>query len=268
MGKIKDILHRLQLSKYIGMKRLILIAGSCGFLIVLSGALLIAQDQSKQSNQNQGQQPNQGPPNQGPIDERIKSNPIPPGQENPPPSDQKGGEQKGGSQPAPAPSSPGAPVDSNTYKIGPADILNIRVWGESAFSGLVAVHQDGKFTLPLVGDLQAGGLTPAEVQDIVAKALTKYVVKPLVTITVQEVGSKRYYMDGFINRAGEYPLIVPTTILEAISKAGGCQDFANTKKIYVLRGSKRIYFNLNDVKKGKNMDQNILIQPGDHIWVP
>lgn len=162
----------------------------------------------------------------------------------------------------------GAAVDSNTYKIGPSDVLSIRVWNEEKFSGLVAVHQDGKITLPLVGDIQAGDLTPVQVQDNVAKALTKYVVKPLVTVTVQEVGSKKYYLDGQVNHPGEYPLGVPTTILEAISKAGGLQEFANTKKIYVLRGDKRIPFNYKDVLRGKHMEQNIRVEPGDHIVVP
>ena len=170
--------------------------------------------------------------------------------------------------PTPAPLAGGAPVDSNGYKIGPSDVLLVRVWNEAEFSGPVAVHQDGKFTLPLVGDLEAGGKTPVEVQEIVAKALTKYVVKPLVTVVVQEVGSKRYYMDGLVARPGEYPLVVPTTILEAISKAGGVGDFANQKHIYVLRGTKRIPFNYKDVSHGKHMDQNILLEPGDHVFVP
>lgn len=170
-------------------------------------------------------------------------------------------------QPA-APTVGGAPVDSSKYKIGPADVLLIRVWNEPQFSGPVAVHEDGKITLLLVGDLDAGGKTPLEVQDIITKALTKFVVKPLVTVTVQDVGSKRYYLDGYAARPGEYPLVVPTTILEAISTAGGVGDFANKKKIYVLRGDKRIPFNLNDVMKGKHMEQNILLQPGDHIVVP
>lgn len=169
---------------------------------------------------------------------------------------------------APVPTSAGAPVDSGSYKIGPSDVLNIRVWNEPEFSGPVAVHQDGKITLPLVGDLAAGGKTPNEVQDIIADSLKKYVVKPLVTVTVQEVGSKRYYINGLIARPGEYPLVVPTTILDAISQAGGPQDFANTKHIYVLRGDKRIYFNFKDVIKGKHMEQNIQLEPGDHIVIP
>ena len=162
----------------------------------------------------------------------------------------------------------GQPVNSRTYKIGPADVLSVRVWNEAEFSGPVAVHEDGMITLALVGDLKAGSMTPSEVEQEITTALKKYVVNPLVTVTVQEVGSKKYYMDGQIARAGEYPLVVPTTILEAISKAGGIQPFANGKKIYVLRGDQRIKFNYKDVLRGKNMSQNIKLKPGDHIVVP
>ncbi|MBV9081731.1 MAG: polysaccharide biosynthesis/export family protein [Acidobacteriaceae bacterium] len=163
----------------------------------------------------------------------------------------------------------GAPVDSSKYKVGPADILNILVWREPSFSGLFAVHSDGKITLPLVGDLDVGGHTPVEIQDTVKDALTKYIVSPPnVTVTVQEVLSKRYYMDGLSARPGEYALTTPTTVLEAISRAGGLQDFANAKRIYILRGSRRIPFNYKEVIKGKNLKQNIELQPDDHIVVP
>ena len=171
-------------------------------------------------------------------------------------------------KPTAQPGGPGAPVDANSYKVGPADILSIRVWDEPQFSGPVSVQENGKITLPLMGDLQAGGQTPVQIEGAITKALSKYVVKPLVTVTVQEVGSRKYYMDGEINRPGEYPLVVPTTILEAISKAGGVQEFANKKKIYVLRGDQRIYFNYKDVIRGKHLDENILLKPGDHIVVP
>jgi polysaccharide export outer membrane protein len=159
-------------------------------------------------------------------------------------------------------------VDSDSYKVGPSDILYISVWHEGEFSGPVAVHEDGKITIPLVGDLDVGGKTPNEIQKIVADALAKYVVKPLVTVTVQEVLSKKYYLDGEVNKPGEYPLVAPTTILEAISKAGGLAMFANEKKIYVLRGDKRIPFNYKDVIRGKHMEQNILLKSDDHIFVP
>jgi polysaccharide export outer membrane protein len=207
-----------------------------------------AQNSSQQSPASQPDQTQAAPPAQNPPSQTTPAQPQ--------------------AQQPQQPQGPGAPVDSNAYKVGPADILNIRVWNEAEFSGPVAVHDDGMITLPLVGDLPAGGKTPNEIQQIVAKALTKYVVKPLVTITVQTVESKKYYMDGLIAKPGEYPLVTPTTVFEAISKAGGLQEFGNAKKVYVLRGSQRIPFNYKEVLHGKNLAQNIQLQPGDHIVVP
>lgn len=163
---------------------------------------------------------------------------------------------------------PGASVDTKTFKVGPQDVLKIIVWREQDFTGLYTVHSDGKITLPLVGDIQAGGLTAEEIQKNVAAALSKLIQKPNVTITVQQVLSQKYYMDGEIGRPGEYQLTAPTTVLEAISVAGGLRDFANGKKIYVLRGDKRIHFNYKEVIKGKNLEQNIQLQAGDHVIVP
>jgi polysaccharide export outer membrane protein len=162
----------------------------------------------------------------------------------------------------------GASVDTNTYKVGPADVLMVKVWNEDKFTGPVVVHQDGKITMPLVGDLEAGGFTPHEIEATITKALSKELRKPIVTVTVQSVESKKYYLDGEVNHPGEFPLDRPTTILEAISKAGGLQDFANKKKIYILRGDKKIPFNYKEVINGKNMAQNIPLEPGDHIFVP
>jgi polysaccharide export outer membrane protein len=166
------------------------------------------------------------------------------------------------------PAGAAAPVDSSTYKVGPGDILNIDVWHEPQFTGVYTVHSDGKITMKLVGELDAGDKTPNQIQDIVKTALGKYVLNPLVTVTVQEVVSKKYYLDGMANRPGEYALVTPTTVFEAISRAGGLQEFANAKKIYVLRGDKRIPFNYKDVIHGKHMEQNIKLEPGDHIVVP
>jgi polysaccharide export outer membrane protein len=162
----------------------------------------------------------------------------------------------------------GAPVDNRKYKVGPEDVLNVNVWEEPKFTGLYTVHSDGKITMPLVGDIDAGGLAPVEIEPLVVHALSKLIVKPLVTVTVQAVYSRKYYMDGEINKPGEYPLQTRTTILDAISKAGGLAGFANAKKIYILRGDKRIPFNYKDVIHGKNPDQNIALEAGDHIVVP
>jgi polysaccharide export outer membrane protein len=164
--------------------------------------------------------------------------------------------------------SEGSAAVGSDYKIGPADVLKIQVWDEEKFSGMFTVDQDGKFVYPLAGYIVAGGLTTAEVKDSVEKALAKYVVKPRVDVTVQEVYSKKYYLNGMVNHPGEYMLSVPTTVLQAISKAGGLQDFANQKKIYILRGSKKIAFNYKEVSQGKRMEQNILLEPGDQLFIP
>lgn len=168
----------------------------------------------------------------------------------------------------PPPPGAAAAVDSNGYTVQSPDVLNVQVWHQPDFSGIYSVHPDGKITMPLIGDLQAGGKSPAAIQKSVKEALAKYVKEPLVTVTVQQVLSKKYYMDGEINRPGEYELIGKTTVLEAISKAGGLAPFANQKKVYVLRGDQRIPFNYKQVIHGKNLDQNIELKPDDHVVIP
>lgn len=161
-----------------------------------------------------------------------------------------------------------AAVDPKTYVIGVEDVLSIRVWRESELSGLVTVRPDGKITMPLVGDLQAAGLTPEKLDAEVTAALSKYINNPDVIVSVQAVRSKRYYVTGEVNRPGAYPLVTPITVLEAITLAGGLRDFANKKNITVLRGNQRFKFNYNDVIKGKNLAQNIFLEHGDYVIVP
>ena len=130
----------------------------------------------------------------------------------------------------PLTSAAGRRGDTTSYKVGPQDILKIIVWREQDFTGLYTVHSDGKITLPLAGDIQAGGLTAEEIQKNVTTALSKLIQKPNVTVTVQQVLSQKYFMDGEIGRPGEYQLSAPTTVLEAISMAGGLREFAKAKK--------------------------------------
>lgn len=161
-----------------------------------------------------------------------------------------------------------APVDPKTYVIGAEDILVVRVWREPDLSGTVAVRPDGKMTLPLVGEVQAAGLTPEKLQESVTEALLKFMNRPQVMVSVQSVQSKKYYISGEINKPGSFPMVVPTRVLEALSHAGGFKDFANTKKIVILRGSERLKFNYKEVVEGKNTKQNIFLESGDHIIVP
>ena len=169
----------------------------------------------------------------------------------------------------PAPSTgAAAPVDPKTYQIGPEDVLAITVWREPDVSRLVQVRPDGKITLPLAGELTAGGHTPLQLQEQVTKKLSEFINQPVVNVAVQSVQSKKYYLAGEVNRSGAFPLVVPTTVLEAINSAGGFREFANKGKIVILRGDQRLKFNYNEVIKGKNLKQNIYLENGDHIIVP
>jgi polysaccharide biosynthesis/export protein len=161
-----------------------------------------------------------------------------------------------------------APVDPKTYKIGAGDVLMIRVWGEGELSGPVQVRPDGMITLPLAGEIKASDLTPEQLNTGVTEALTKFINKPQVMVSVQAVLSKKYYMTGEVNRTGSFPLVVPTTIVEALSNAGGFRDFANKKKVVIIRGTERLKFNYNNYLKGKDLDRNILLQDGDQVYVP
>jgi polysaccharide export outer membrane protein len=159
-------------------------------------------------------------------------------------------------------------VDPKTYVIGAQDILMIKVWRETDFTGTYTVRPDGKISMPLVGDVQAGGLTPERLGEQLKQALSNFINSPDVTVSLQAVGSKKFYITGEVSRPGEYTLATPTKVFDALSNAGGFRDFANKKKIIILRGAERIKFNYQDILKGKNLDQNILLENGDTVVVP
>jgi len=160
-----------------------------------------------------------------------------------------------------------AAVDPNTYKIGEGDLLEIRVWREPELSRAVRVRPDGKITLMLVGDVQASGLTPLELQKKCVEALSQVLNAPQVDVSVSAVESKRYFVSGSVGRPGPYALVTPTTMLEAMSTCG-LGEWAKKSKIVIMRGKERIKFNYNQVIKGQHLEQNIYLQDGDHIYVP
>lgn len=161
----------------------------------------------------------------------------------------------------------GAPVDPKTYVIGPEDVLYISVFHEPELSRPVGVRPDGKITMPLIGDLQAAGLTPERFSAQLKQALSTFINNPDVTVSLGQVNSKRYTIAGEVLRPGPFPLVVATKIFDALSVAG-FRDFANTKKIIIIRGDKRIKFNYRDVLHGKHLETNIFLEPGDTIIVP
>lgn len=161
----------------------------------------------------------------------------------------------------------GAAVDPNKYLIGPEDVLFIRTWREPDFTFPAGVRPDGKITVPLINDMQAAGLTPMQLTADLKEKLGKYLNNPDVTIFVTDVRSKKYYMDGDFGRTGMFPLVTPIRVLEAISIAGGFKEFANAKKVTILRGDKVFHYNHLEVTKGKRPEQNIYLENGDHVQV-
>jgi len=163
------------------------------------------------------------------------------------------------------------PIDPN-YVIGPQDTLDISVWKEPDLTRTVPVRPDGKISLPLLDDVQAGGLTPAQLKAEITQRLKKYFTDPRVTVTVTTIASQRIYVLGEVTRAGAYPLLPEMTLLQALSSAGGFTQFANTKNIYLLRveNGKQVKhaFNYKDVVNGKNTAQNTVLKAGDTIVVP
>lgn len=167
---------------------------------------------------------------------------------------------------------PGAPA-SDEFVIGPGDVLAINVWKESEISKVVPVRSDGRISLPLIGELQSGGLTPRQLEAEIVKGLKDYVAEPSVTVVVQEIHSQNVNVLGMVNRPGSYPLTKTMTVVDAIATAGGFRDFAKQKAVYVLRRNPestqtRLAFNYKDVIKGVNPTQNVKLQPGDTIVVP
>ena len=159
------------------------------------------------------------------------------------------------------------------YLIGPDDVLAVNVWKENELSEELPVRPDGKISLPLIGDVQASGLTPVQLQESIRTRLSIYLVNPTVTVIVKETRSHRFNVVGEVEKPGSFVLGQPLRVLDALALAGGFRDFAKTSGIYVLRlhanGSpQRFPFNYKQVISGRNLGQNIRLQPGDTVVVP
>jgi polysaccharide export outer membrane protein len=164
-----------------------------------------------------------------------------------------------------------ATADPN-YVIGAQDVLDINVWKEPDVSRTVPVRPDGKISLPMLNDVQAAGLTPAQLAAQITESLKKYVTSPQVTVIVTTINSQRVYILGEVTRPGAFPLIPGMSVLQALSSAGGFTQFAKVKNIFVRRienGKETKYpFNYKEVINGKKPEQDILLKAGDTIVVP
>jgi polysaccharide export outer membrane protein len=173
-------------------------------------------------------------------------------------------------EPTAAEAAAGPLTVSANYVIGADDSLKIDVRGDQQESGVVPVRPDGKITLPLLNDIQAAGFTPMQLAADITARLTKFIVDPVVDVSVQQVNSKRVFMVGEVLRAGPMPITPGMTILQAIATAGLTQ-YANKKHIYILRGDpakqQKVMFNYDKALKNGDM-QGVSLIPGDTIVVP
>jgi polysaccharide export outer membrane protein len=158
------------------------------------------------------------------------------------------------------------------YVIGPDDQLSIVYWREKDLSADVVVRPDGLISLPLLNDIQASGLTPDQLRQEITKGATKFVEQPTVSVVVKTINSRKVFITGQVAKPGPYPLAGPTSVLQLIATAGGVSEYADKKKIVIVRKENgkeiTLRFNYEDVMKGKNMAQNIELKLGDSIIVP
>src|SRR5258707_10087811 len=158
------------------------------------------------------------------------------------------------------------------YVIGPDDVLDVSVWKEQELTRSLQVRPDGKISMPLLGDVQAAGLTPVQLGQSVSEKLKKYLTAPQVTVILTQINSQRVYVMGEVTRPGAYPVLPGMTILQAITSAGGLTQFANGKKIFLIRDENHIQtkhlFNYKEVLDGRKAEENLPVKAGDTIVVP
>ena len=158
------------------------------------------------------------------------------------------------------------------YRLGAEDVLLVSVWKDEQLTREVVVRPDGMFSFPLVGDIQAEDRTVEAIRDDLVKRLTKYIPNANVSVAVTKIVSYKVYVVGRVNKPGEYLVGHYTDVLQALSLAGGLTPFAAENDIKVMRRVKgtqqSIPFRYGDLRKGKDLEQNIILQRGDVVMVP
>ena len=169
------------------------------------------------------------------------------------------------------PAAPAAPIQ-DAYTVKPGDVLSISVWKEPDLQGPVLVRPDGTFSFPLCGQVDARGKTVADLQNLVTEKLRKYISDPVVTVSIQDVKGNKVYVLGQVNKPGEFIVNPRVDVMQALSMAGGTTPFASLGEIVILRrsegGQQALPFKYADVARGRNLQQNIMLQAGDVVVVP
>ena len=168
---------------------------------------------------------------------------------------------------------PGGPSLPADYVIGPDDVLAIVFWKDKDLSAdNVVVRPDGRITLPLGKELVAAGLTPDELREAVLAEARRFVDSPTANVVVKQINSRKAFITGMVEKPGFYSLTAPTTVMQLIAVAGGLKEYAKSKAIVIMRTEARSQvayrFNYENILKGKGLEQNIVLRPGDTVVVP
>ena len=159
-----------------------------------------------------------------------------------------------------------------TYKIGPGDVLEISVWKEEGLQKQITVRPDGGITFPLVGEIQAGGQSASQLQDLLANKIKRFIPDPVVTVIVLKATSNHIYVIGKVQRPSMYESAGYLDVMQALAMAGGLNSFAKPGDIKILRrtgtGQIAIPFEYDEVAGGDDLKQNIILQSGDVVVVP
>jgi polysaccharide biosynthesis/export protein len=165
-----------------------------------------------------------------------------------------------------------AAPDQDKYLLGPEDALEISVWKEPDLTKQLVVRPDGKITYPLIGEVQAAGVTVKQLQDDILKRLEKYVTDAHVTVILLKAQNYKIYVTGKVNRPGDFVIGKPVNVMQAISMGGGLTPFASPGSIMVIRtigGKEEVFpFNYKAVSKGQSLEENRILLPGDVVVVP
>ncbi len=163
-------------------------------------------------------------------------------------------------------------VEGAKYLIGPEDLLEISVWKEESLQRDVLVRPDGKLSFPLIGDIHASGKTPDQLRAEIAGWLKKYIPDPVVTVLVTKVASYKVYVIGQVSKSGQYTVGRYLDVMQVLALAGGLTPFASESNIKIFRrqnGQEQVIdFDFAQVKKGRSLEQNIILQRGDVVVVP
>jgi polysaccharide export outer membrane protein len=154
--------------------------------------------------------------------------------------------------------------------LGSGDVIRIDVFEEPQFNGTVVVRPDGKISLPLVSEVYVAGLTPVATEELLAVKLAKFVNRPRVTVTVQEIHSRVVYVTGEVLRPGAYALADTINVVQLIARAGGVTAYAKKKDVYVLHAGSglRTKVDYSKVLRGQHVEENVQLNPGDTVVVP